>query len=149
MPTECSHCRGVFLRKLKHLNLVSLKPGNLQRQWADWWWCDHLSPEDAPGVPQWPLHSSMTQWVCVCMCQCECEGELCVTFEKLCHMSLENPAYSSATIWAYSDVWCNVFFSQLSYLKICIALTGVERYHLIQCGDSFISNLIFSCCSYF
>lgn len=41
------------------------------------------------------------------------EGKLCVTFKKLYYVSLENPAYSSATISAYSGVWRNVFFSQL------------------------------------
>lgn len=43
-------------------------------------------------------------------------------------MSLENPAYSSATISAYSDVCGTVCFSHSLYsLKTCIALKKIEN----------------------
>lgn len=61
--------------------------------------------------------NSMTQWICVCVWVWVSAGKLCVTFKKLYYVSLENPAYSSATISAYSDVWCNVFFSQPTILS--------------------------------
>lgn len=66
-------------------------------------------------------------------------------------MSLENPAYSSATISAYSDVWCNVFFLTACYLKIGIALEKIENNANLsksiwvhQSGESFIQNFITS-----
>lgn len=61
--------------------------------------------------------NSMTQSVHVR----QCERELCVYFKKLYNVSLENPAYSSATISACSecDVKClGFFFFTAYYLKI-------------------------------
>lgn len=60
--------------------------------------------------------NSMTQSVHVR----QCERELCVYFKKLYNVSLENPAYSSATISACSecDVKCLGFFFTAYYLKI-------------------------------
>lgn len=57
--------------------------------------------------------NSMTQSVHVR----QCERELCVYFKKLYNVSLENPAYSSATISVCSecDVKCSGFFFFTAY----------------------------------
>lgn len=60
--------------------------------------------------------NSMTQSVHVR----QCERELCVYFKKLYNVSLENPAYSSATISVCSecDVKCSGFFFLLPTILI-------------------------------
>lgn len=86
---------------LKHLNLLSPTPGT----YSD----DELTKNDLTichlrmlSVSVGVLYINlMTQRVYACECV---QRKLCVTFKKLYYMSLENPAYSSATISAYSDV---------------------------------------------
>ena len=71
-----AHTAEVFPKNTEAFKPVISDARNLQPQWADWKWFDHLSPEDALRICQCPLHKRgdsecmcvcVSVWVCVCV----------------------------------------------------------------------------------